>query len=251
MSSKQNYLTLPKGCEVSSIGLKITKRLSYSEWEALGARLQAVHKSILFWLGDWLLWGAQSFNEDFSQAIEATGYRNQTLLNAQWVASAVDNSRRRENLSWSHHLEIAALDDPSEQDKLLQLAIDNHWSTRELREEVRKLKTPESTSQRTALISPKSNGLEVFSQPAHRRHLTRDAINPEEISRRAIEFLKSELEGAREQEVGQVIGAIVKAFANDLSQDWDEFAVLKEKTSKQLVTVSRVKAVFGGGRVLR
>jgi hypothetical protein len=135
----KNYLALPRGVEVSKTGLTITAPLTFAEWESLGAGLQSMHKSILFLLGDWLCWGEQRFSEEFSQAIKAKGHAVQTLLNAQWVSSRIEPSRRRENLSWTHHSEVAALP-AADQDTLLQQAIDNEWSTRELREAVREIK---------------------------------------------------------------------------------------------------------------
>ena len=62
------------------------------------------------------------------------------MLDTQWVASKfVDNSRRREELSWSHHREVAALP-PAEADELLGLAEREGLSTRELRAEVSRRK---------------------------------------------------------------------------------------------------------------
>jgi hypothetical protein len=50
------------------IGLKITQ-LSYDEWSALVAKLQRVHRSLLWLIGDALVWGEEHLGEMFSQAI--------------------------------------------------------------------------------------------------------------------------------------------------------------------------------------
>jgi hypothetical protein len=126
------FLAVPNGVEISAIGLTINTLLTYQEWEFLGEKLQLCHKSILFLIGDWLLWGESTFNEEFSQAIEARGYAVQTLLNARWVASRVDRSRRRESLTWSHHLEVASLE-PADQERFLLQAVTEDWRVRELR----------------------------------------------------------------------------------------------------------------------
>jgi hypothetical protein len=139
VGKEKSYLTIPKGVQLSDVALKITAPMSYEQWEKLGRGLQRIHRSALFWLGDWLRYGETKWGKKFSQAIEGTGYAVQTLANAQWVASRIESSRRREELSWSHHLEIAALE-ASEQDKLLQAASDNDWGVRELREAVQKFK---------------------------------------------------------------------------------------------------------------
>ena len=49
-------------------------------------------------------------------------------MNASWVAGQIETSRRREVLSWGHHAEVAALP-PAQQEKLLNEAEENGWST--------------------------------------------------------------------------------------------------------------------------
>ena len=134
MSGKRNHNLLivpPKGVEISATGLTISARLSYEEWFELGKNLQSIHRYVLFWLGDWLLWGEAKWGEKFSQGVELSGYSVQTLANAQWVSSRIEISRRSRELSWSHHQEVASLP-PDEQDKFLQAAIDNEWRVHEL-----------------------------------------------------------------------------------------------------------------------
>jgi hypothetical protein len=62
--------------------LKITARLSYEQWEDMVGGLQRIHRSILWLIGDALCYGEQRWGEKYSQAIEATGYAVQTLMNA-------------------------------------------------------------------------------------------------------------------------------------------------------------------------
>ena len=57
----------------------------------------------------------------YAPAIEATGKEAQTLMHAASVAGKVEICRRRQNLSWSHHQEVASLL-PAEQDKWLDMA---------------------------------------------------------------------------------------------------------------------------------
>ena len=104
------------------------------------ARWLSVSRSVMWWIGDWLRFGDGKWGETSAQAVSMTGRQEQTLLDAQWVASKfVDNSRRREELSWSHHREVAALP-PAEADELLDLAEREGLSTRELRAEVSRRK---------------------------------------------------------------------------------------------------------------
>jgi hypothetical protein len=61
------------------------------------------------------------YGEKYEALMAATGLSYQTIANTAMVAGKVELSRRRENLSFAHHTEVAAL--PAvEQDRLLDLA---------------------------------------------------------------------------------------------------------------------------------
>ena len=72
-------------------------------------------------IGDWLVYGEHTYGEMYAQALDATGFSYGTLANQVYVAQRFDFSRRRENLSFSHHQEVAALP-PEEADELLDRA---------------------------------------------------------------------------------------------------------------------------------
>jgi hypothetical protein len=55
------------------------------------------------------------------ESAEKIGVEYQTCRNLAWVAGEVELSRRRDNLSFSHHAEIADLP-PAKQDKWLARA---------------------------------------------------------------------------------------------------------------------------------
>jgi len=81
----------------------------------------------------------RAYGEKYAQALDSTDWEYQTLRDAAWVAGRVEMSRRRDNLTWSHHREVAALD-PDDQDGWLDRAEAEGWSRNELR---RAIKTPE------------------------------------------------------------------------------------------------------------
>src|ERR1700752_2199864 len=76
--------------------------------------------------------GNAKFGERYSRASKITGYDSQTLMNMVYVASRFSISRRRENLSWSHHAALAALP-AEEQEEWLNQAVAEHWSVSDLR----------------------------------------------------------------------------------------------------------------------
>lgn len=122
---------------VTETGLELPPDLTYDEWESVGRTLQRIERSVMWWVGDWLRYGERKYGETYSQALEATDYAYQTLANAAWVSGRIEPSLRRENLSWHHHKEVAALE-PDEQAVWLDKATANDWPVRELRDELRK-----------------------------------------------------------------------------------------------------------------
>jgi N6-adenosine-specific RNA methylase IME4 len=115
-----------------AVALHIPETTSFDDWSAIGRTLQQMEKSVMWWIGDWLRFGERKYGETYTQAIEATGYSNDTLRQAKWVAGAFQPCERTHNLSWSHHKEVAAL--PSaERDEVLSRAAAENLSTREIK----------------------------------------------------------------------------------------------------------------------
>lgn len=125
----------PSSAHLSRTALELPADMSFEEWSAYGQRLSRMAEGVMWWLGDWWRYGERRYGERASQALDADGYSYQTLRSAGYVAGRFEPFRRLNNLTWSHHLEVAALD-PGEADKLLTEAASEGWSTRELRAEV-------------------------------------------------------------------------------------------------------------------
>jgi hypothetical protein len=117
---------------VSSVAWSPNRDLDTHEWVTAGRRIGAVCRSVQWLLGDWIAYGNSRFGERYSRAARITGYDVQTLMNMVYVASRYPVSRRRENLSWSHHEALAALD-PDEQERWLDEAGEQKWSVTDLR----------------------------------------------------------------------------------------------------------------------
>jgi hypothetical protein len=113
-----------------------TGEMGLAEWTAVGRRLGAMGRCGQWGLGDWIRYGNVKFGERYARAARITGYDVQTLMNMVYVASRFEISRRRENLSWSHHETLASLD-PDEQDHWLDLAVSEKLSVSDLRVELR------------------------------------------------------------------------------------------------------------------
>jgi hypothetical protein len=113
--------------------------LPYEAWMEVWNTLISMERSISWWLGDALNYGEHAYGEKYAQAIEATGLSYQTLANCAYVAGAVEVSRRRENLSFSHHAEVAALE-PEKQEVWLDTAESKDWTRSDLRRTLREEK---------------------------------------------------------------------------------------------------------------
>lgn len=118
--------------------------LALDEWARDGRRLGLLTRSSPWWLGDWIRYGNTRFGEKYSRASAITGYDRQTLMNMVYVASRYEISRRRENLSWSHHETLASLE-PTEQDGWLGRAIEQKLSVADLRVGIRGHKRADDT----------------------------------------------------------------------------------------------------------
>jgi hypothetical protein len=103
-------------------GLKpVRDDITFEEWQHCGDWIKRANGSVHFWLGDWLNFGEKKWGEQYSQAIEETEFEYGTLRNDKYVADKIDLSRRRDNLSFAHHQDVADLK-PEEQEKLLDIA---------------------------------------------------------------------------------------------------------------------------------
>ena len=159
-------LTSFPGIEVSSVGLSVTDpSLTFEAFErALGAA-GGLGDTARWWLGDLLLFGDSRYGEKAAQAFHAARLSERQLGRYRYVAERVARSRRRENLPFSYHEEVAPLA-PGEQELLLVRAEENRWPRETLREAVRDARA-------RAGIPPRSNGAlaerphqEVLDAPA-------------------------------------------------------------------------------------
>jgi hypothetical protein len=77
-------------------------------WVAYGKRFARMGSASSWWIGDWMRYGNAQYGEKYGAASKATGYDRQTLMNMAYVSSRFSIERRRANVSWSCHAELAA-----------------------------------------------------------------------------------------------------------------------------------------------
>jgi ssDNA-binding Zn-finger/Zn-ribbon topoisomerase 1 len=114
-------------------------------WILQGRHLGSLSRKSNWWVGDWLRYGTATWGEKYVVAAKITGYDTHSLENMVYVASRVGISLRRENLSWSHHSLVAALE-PKEQTYWLDRATECNFSVNDLRIELKADRRLKATS---------------------------------------------------------------------------------------------------------
>jgi hypothetical protein len=110
--------------------------MEFPDWLAVGRRLGVIGRGSQWWIGDWLLFGTSKFGERYLEASKVTGYDIKSLRNMRYISSRFDPSLRRDDLSWSHHALLAALD-ADEQQYWLDRAAADRFTVEDLRSELR------------------------------------------------------------------------------------------------------------------
>lgn len=123
----------PPAWEYQEHALIVLPGVAWEEWVTLWNSTERMMKSHAFWVGDALLAGQREFGEKFAEVVEAH-YIDQKA-GPMWVCGKIPPSRRRPELSYSCHREVAVLE-PADQEKMLALAVDNGWGSKEIHDEV-------------------------------------------------------------------------------------------------------------------
>ena len=120
---------------LTATGWDLPTKLSEEDWKYAGGFLVKVDQARQWWLGDW--WAACKWG-DGQKACEEIGVEYDNARHCGKVATTFQMGRRRPNLSFSHHNEVAYIKDPAMQDKFLDwcLAGEKRKTVRELREKV-------------------------------------------------------------------------------------------------------------------
>jgi len=130
LSKIENY------CELSKTKLTFKRDVSKEEWMDVFKSLKQVEGCVQFWIGDCLTYRQQKWGM-YDDIAEETGYDVGYLKNLKSVADNVESSHRCDDLSWTHHREVASLT-PEKQELFLNRAIEEKLSVRELKDEIRK-----------------------------------------------------------------------------------------------------------------
>ncbi len=147
-------------CELTKTSLIFKRDITKEEWMDGFNSLKKIEGCIQFWIGDFLAYRNQKWGM-YDDIAEETGYEIKALQNIKSITDKVETSRRREELSFSHHSEVASLS-PEKQTEFLNKAVEKKLSVRELREEIRK----DNFNQLETPLLPKGKFSVIYADPA-------------------------------------------------------------------------------------
>lgn len=127
------------GCQFSPVSLVLPEGLTFDHWQRIGRQLQLADLAVQWWIGDWLNFGEHHYEDKYAQAVEEFGRAKQTLINYAFVARNIPAYRRRYEVDYSTHAEVASLK-PEDQEKVLAKAAKEHLSRKVVRREADKIK---------------------------------------------------------------------------------------------------------------
>ncbi|WP_414942621.1 LmbU family transcriptional regulator [Amycolatopsis sp. cmx-11-51] len=118
------------------VGLRFPGReLEFQEWRRAGAKISRIANASAWYLGDWVAYGEAHYEDRYRHAVDAVGLSYQTLRNYAWVSRRFAMSRRRDTLTFHHHMEVAKFPG-ADQDRWLDRAEEAKLSVRALRREI-------------------------------------------------------------------------------------------------------------------
>jgi hypothetical protein len=132
---------IPPFAEVTPTGLQMSADLAEEHWIEIGQALGRVTSASMWWIGDWWAFGEHRYGERKAivEAEDWDGPAFQTCVNAANVCRKIESNRRRLELSFAAHAEVACLETES-QEHLLNQAKAKKQNKMQVRDAVKRLK---------------------------------------------------------------------------------------------------------------
>jgi len=118
-------IEIPNMGRVGEHGWELPESLSEEKWTEYGLALGKAEAALAWLIGDWYLYGLNSYKANARKIIEAPGWKGPaygTCRNYASVCKMFPVSRRRDILPFSQHSELRAAP-PDDQEKLLDEAV--------------------------------------------------------------------------------------------------------------------------------
>lgn len=121
--------------ELPVMGLCLPPMGGVDEWRETGERLASAHKAVNWLIGDW--WNAgEPYGDRVAEAARIFPHLSQEQMrNYGSIAGKFEPARRRPDLGWAIHREVASLP-PTQADHLLDQAAEHRWSRRDVEQQI-------------------------------------------------------------------------------------------------------------------
>ena len=173
-------LALP-GVHFGATGITLPDNLPIEQAGRIFTTLTDLGDASRWAIGDLINFAEHQYGEKYSQFLDSERSDYQRLADYAWVSKSIHFSLRNENLSWSHHREVAKLP-PEQQRECLRIAEQEGLTVRALRERITgKAQKPlkfQDAPQAAALPEPKTIFIEptYTSPPAEARYFPGDTV---------------------------------------------------------------------------
>ena len=172
----QNFSLLAQLEDIGALtlmGLRLKQQIPYDQYEALLYMLGKTQRGLPWVIGDALNYGEKAYGDDtYLQASTITGLHPATLTTYASICHHIPFSRRRHNIPFTTHAEVAYMT-PSEQEHWLKLTAKHGWTRSQLREALEPIREP-----KRKVVA--KDGTEVMPPPEEPENLS-PAIESEHI----------------------------------------------------------------------
>ncbi|GEM_PF-7054609 len=121
---------------LTPVGATFNDTMTIDEWASFGEALERQDRNLRWIIGDWMLYGSDHYGARAAVIADALNLASGTVANAASVCRRVPLERRRQDLSFGHHENVAHLD-PDDQMRLLEVAAREGLSVSVLRQVIR------------------------------------------------------------------------------------------------------------------
>lgn len=125
-----------EGVEFKQLSLNFKVKMPIEEAMLFAEGLSKINRSIQFWWGDFLNYSEKTYGEDYAQLVPE-GIETATLIKWKWVSDRIKPKIRQQDLTYSHHEEVAAIEDEAERESFLKKAVKENLTVRELRKMIK------------------------------------------------------------------------------------------------------------------
>lgn len=142
----------------TDVALSIREGVTLDEWRDQFRQLATGTRKLIWYLGDLAAYGLSQWPQAVREFIRNSEFEAGTIHTASWVCKQIPPERRRADLCYSVHIEVAALT-PNEQDKWLDYYAEQKkqgsYSIAQLRADIRQSAAiPEALEKTTPNRSP-------------------------------------------------------------------------------------------------